>query len=395
MRRASILVLACSGALAPGCGSSTTDATSTTTASTTTTSPTTTTGGSGGQGQGGGGAGAGGATSAGGAGGAGGTTSAGGAGGAGADYTPTPGDIQYGAHLPLPAGESILFNDWNSTPNRLLAMKPDGSGVTEIFRAYRLWSLGGTPDGAKVAFACGDPKQKEHYGLDLGDAIQHTWLYDAASQAITLLAKGNINDECHLFGPGAKSLYVCRRYDFKADMTSKGYRIGRIDVATQAFDWLAPDAAGEMTLHPTPTLDETALFFTHIAIAGGKQSRSIEREAIPPGAPTVISKSTSAPRLSPDGTRLLYTDYGQGGTLWSSKPDGTDPVKVVDRAASDARFSPDGARVVYLLSDQANNCQHVEIAKADGSESATPTRLRDCVGKNEFVTAVDWVSRPN
>jgi hypothetical protein len=68
-------------------------------------------------------------------------------------------------------------------------------------------------------------------------------------------------------------------------------------------------------------------------------------------------------------------------------------VKIVDAQASDAHWSPDGARVVYLLDDQPNNCQHIEIAMADGSEVASPMRLRDCAGTGEFITAVDWVSR--
>lgn len=337
-------------------------------------------------------------TAGGGAGGSGGTTTggtAGAAGGGGAiEFIPTPADIDYGADAPIPTGQSILFNDWNAFPNTVSAMSPDGTGAIPVFHAYRVWSMGATAAGDRIAFACGDPKQEEHYGLNLGDAIQHSWLYDTATEQISLLSHGNINDECHLFGPGGQSLYLCRRYDFQPDFSNKGYRLGRIDLSTLAFEFLTPDQATILDIDPAPTPDEASLLFTRITISGGKQSRSVMKEPLPMAAPTELRADAGSPRLSPDGQRYLYVDYTDTGNLWSSKLDGTDPVKVVNRPAGGARYSPDGARIVYQLYDGAANCNHVEIVAADGSEADSPTRVRDCSVTGEFITEVAWIDRP-
>jgi hypothetical protein len=253
--------------------------------------------------------------------------------------------------------------------------------------------MGATPGGDRVAFACGDPKQKEHYGLELGDAIQHSWLYDSAGQQITLLANGNINDECHLFGPDGEHVYVCRRYDFQSDFTNKGYRLGRIELASLAFEFLSPEVANELHLDPVPLAGEAEMLFTRIVIAGGKQKRSVSKQPLPSGAASELRADAGSPRLSPDGTRYLYVDYTDMGTLWSSKLDGTDPVKVVDRQASGARYSPDGSSVVYLVDAEGVSCQHVEVVKADGSEADMPVRIRDCTMTGEFITEVAWVDR--
>jgi len=328
-----------------------------------------------------------------------GTTTSGGTGGAAGgggaiEFIPTPADIEYGADSPIPKGQSILFNDWNASPNTVSAMSPDGTGAVPIFHAYRVWSMGATTTGERLAFACGDPKQEEHYGLSLGDAIQLTWLYDAATEQISLASHGNLNDECHLFGPGEKNLYVCRRYDFQPDFSNKGYRLGRIDLTTLDFEFLTPDAAGILDIDPAPTPDEASLLFTRITIAGGKQTRSVMQEPLPAAAPTELRKDAGGPRLSPDGQRYLYVDYTDMGSLWSSKLDGTSPVKVVNRPGVGARYSPDGAKIVYQLYDDALNCNHLEVVAADGSEADAPTRVRDCGSTGEFITEVAWIDRP-
>src|SRR6185369_14945365 len=115
------------------------------------------------------------------------------------DIPLTPGDIQFAALNPLPAGEQILFNDWNPSPNVLKSMTPDGATTTDVFAAYRVWSMGVSHAAGSIAFSCGDPQQEEHYGVNIGDAIQNTWVYDVAAQTAKLVAPGNVNDECHTF----------------------------------------------------------------------------------------------------------------------------------------------------------------------------------------------------
>jgi len=327
---------------------------------------------------------------------------AGGAGGMGcvdtgpvsATFVPTPADIQFSAASLLPHGEQILFNDWNPSPNTLSSMTPDGLAVTKVFSAYRLWSFGVSHAGDTIAFACGDPQQEAHYqGLNLGDAIQHTWLFDAASQAATLLADGNVNDECHAFAPGDATLYVCRRYDFTNCFADKGYRLGALDLATKAFTFLSPEDPSTMALNPQPTPDGASLVFAEIQATSGGFVRTIQEMDLPAGTPSLVRDAAGFPGLSPDGTRYVYADYTDGGKLWVSTLDGSAKQRIAPQGDS-AAWSPDGASVAYLAADTSVSCNHVDVVKADGSTATAPVRVRDCTKTNEFITELAWIVRP-
>jgi hypothetical protein len=271
-----------------------------------------------------------------------------------------------------------------------------GGAKTLIFSAMRVWSMGATRNGAKIAFACGDAKQEEHYGTAFGDAIQHTWIYDSATQSAEVIAYGNINDECHRFGPGDTSLFVCRRHDFQADGSFKGYQIGRIDLATQAFDFLTPDVTSELTLNPEPTPDGASFLYTHIVIDGGKQQSTVESLPLPPaGAPQVLEDNAGHAVLSPDGKFFTYQDYSQGGVILISAADGKGPqIQLTAQKGGDVTFSPDGTQIAFLTDDPVANCSHIDAVKTDGSESDHPRRLLDCSQNHEFITQLSWVKTP-
>jgi WD40 repeat protein len=343
--------------------------------------------------------------SVGGAGGSTTSTAGGGSGGGGyscpeggfAPYTPTPEEIDFEAVNPLPSGAQILFNTW-AQPDSVYSLSVDGSTATEIFRAYRVWSLGASHAGDKLAFACGDPLQLEHYGIATLDAIQHTWLYDVATESATLLADGTINDECHQFSADDTALYVCRRYDWKCDpewyTVNKGYRIGRIDLATQDFTFITELGASLLDLHPQPNADETSMLFTRVTIDGGDQSRAIMQKDLPSGTPSALRDNANAPTLSPDGLSYVYTDYDEGGLLYASDLAGTSETLVVEAQVTSVRFSPDGTRVAYLRWDNTDGCSHIETAAVDGSQASAPTRIRDCGETDEFITEIAWIDRP-
>jgi hypothetical protein len=206
--------------------------------------------------------GAGGTTSDGGSGpsGPGPTTGVGGGGGAGGfeEYIPTAEDIDFVAHGAVPSGEQILFNDW-AVPDTLRSMQTDGSNVVDIFSAYRIWRMSTSRAGTRLAFSVGDSQQEAHFGITIGDAIQHTFIYDFATQTVELLAWGNINDECHHWGPGDTEIYVCRRYDFMPDNTNKTYRLGEITVTDGAFQFLVDEEDLVLTLNPQVTDDGSEL----------------------------------------------------------------------------------------------------------------------------------------
>jgi hypothetical protein len=307
---------------------------------------------------------------------------------------PTPDDIQFAAVNPLPTGEQLLYNDWNGSPNAVYSSKIDGTGQVEVFRGFRVWAMGVSHTVDKIAFSCGDPKQKEHYGLDIGDAIQHTWMYDVATQKITAVSRGNLNDECHTFSPNDKTLYVCRRYDFALSgemVTNKGWRIASIDVASLSSTFLSPDVEREFHLTPSPTPDGKELWYSITKLTPPTQKYSIVKTTLPAGgASTLIKADASRPVLSPDGTKYVYSDPLQKSALFVSDVGGTMGIKIAN-GGTEVRWSPDGTRVAFLTYDSTGNCSHIEHVKADGTEVDTPTRVLDCTKSKLFVTELAWV----
>ncbi len=305
---------------------------------------------------------------------------------------PTAADIQFSAVAALPSGEQILFNDWISAPNAVYSMHPDGTAATKIFEAYRVWSMGVSQYGNHIAFACGDPMQEQHYGLTLGDAIQNTFVYDAATQSASALSWGNINDECHTFSASGDAVYVCRRYDFQSDGSSKGYRLGRIDTGSGAFAFLTPDVTNQFHLHPEPTPDG-ALLYTRIDVTPpSTQHRSIRRLS-PCGDDTLVLDNASGDAVSPDGTRFAYQDYGDNRKIYVANLDGSGAVKIADREGTNLAFSPDGTRLAYLYNDAGANCSHIDVVHTDGSDAQSPTRVRDCGQTGEMITELSWITR--
>lgn len=334
------------------------------------------------------GAGGGGAPSTGGGG-----ASAGGGGAGGSEpFVPTPEDVQFQSVNPMPLGEWLVINDWNPSPNEVLVMRPDGTNEVTIFRAYRIWSMGVSQDRDRIAFAAGDPEQEAHYGVTLGDAIQPTFIYDATLEAAQNLTYGNLSDECHRFGPGDKFLYVCRRYDYDAEGGFKGYRIARIDLETTELTFLADLDPASMTLHAEPNADESQLYFTRVPIPG---ARSISRAPLPNASPEeTFLEDASTPVLSPDGTRMLLQDSTQQGSIVAIDLETQSKVLVAQGPdLSNAAWSPDGSKVAFLRWDDGAVCSHVEIASADGSDVAEPTRVHDCADSGRFVTQLEWILR--
>ncbi|MBX3129924.1 MAG: hypothetical protein KF718_24620 [Polyangiaceae bacterium] len=348
-------------------------------------------------------AGSGGAAGAAGAGGGASGGSAGSAGAAGSSGAagapsypkPEPADVSFSAGSALPSGEQLLFSDWNASPNTVSRIGVDGGGEAVVFRAYRIWSLGANADASRLAFACGDPQQAQNYGIALGDAIQHTWLYDTATQSASVLSWGNLNDECHRFNATSSALYVCRRYDFEQNAAqqwvNKGYQLGRLQVADGAFELLTPVVSGRLELHPVPSADETLVYFTRILIAGGSQQRTIVRRSLSTDEELDVRPSATLQDISPDFQRMVFQNSADQSKLWVSKLDGSEAVRVADRSGTNARFSPDGQKVAFLYGE-TQSCSHIEIVAADGSEEDSPTRVRDC--GSAFVADLLWIDRP-
>lgn len=310
---------------------------------------------------------------------------------------PTAADIEFSAQNPLPQGESIVYNDWG-TPNAVRAMRPDGSDPTLLFTALRVWSMGVMPGGSKIAFSATDPAQETNYGLTYLDSIQHTWLYDTATQQVDLVSHGNINDECHLFGPGGTALYLCRRFDFGYDGDQghfKGWQLGRLDLACgtyQAFGMLQNNV---FELNPAPLVsgatgqDVSELLFTRITLTPpSTQKREIRRMRLDDASSESFLADADNPVVSPDGKRFLYRSRATPRGLYARDVAGGTPVLIVAEDVTNPVWSPDGTRVAYLLQDPSQ-CSHIEVRAADGTGDAT--RLLDCVDSGQFVTKLSWI----
>lgn len=317
----------------------------------------------------------------------------GGAGAAGAGVPAvSAAEIGYDSKTALPSGQSILFNDWASTPNRVLAMTPDGATVTEVFAAARVWSMGVSHKVDRIAFSSADPQQQAHYGVTTGDAIQNTWMYDVATTGVELMCGGNVNDECHAFSPDDKLLYVCRRAGFADGASPPSYALARVDTSTRVAEQLTEPSPTSLALHPQPLPGDQTVLYTEVTLSGTKQSRAIRALDLATKKSTEVRAGASLGSVSADGTRYVFTDTAKGG-LWVAPIAGGAAVQVTADAGTSAKFSPDGGKIVYLLDDKAGNCSHVMVVPTDGSGKGAPTKVRDCVTSKEFITQLAWVVR--
>ncbi|HSD87923.1 MAG TPA: hypothetical protein VLB44_10435, partial [Kofleriaceae bacterium] len=168
------------------------------------------------------------------------------------DAGPGPADdMHLQAGPPLPAGSWLLANRWAPAPDAVFALDPAdlGGAARTVFSADRVWSMGASADGRVILFSGHDPMREQEFGLTLSDSIQNSFAFDTQTRTIALLAPvgsgwANVNDEC--FQPSADRayVYVCRRYDFTAQGSFLGWRLGRIRVDDGSFEFLRPDASG-------------------------------------------------------------------------------------------------------------------------------------------------------
>lgn len=87
---------------------------------------------------------------------------------------------------------------------------------------------------------------------------------------------------------------------------------------------------------------------------GQSQGPRIERIVYPDGKPEVLQKGASYPRLSPDGSKLVYITFQpdlSGNEIFVANADGSDAVRLVSQtdfvAIDSPIFSPDGKYVIF------------------------------------------------
>jgi dipeptidyl aminopeptidase/acylaminoacyl peptidase len=315
------------------------------------------------------------------------------------DYTPTPDQVNFKALNPMPQGEQLVVGFWASSGvDNVKTMNPDGTGAKKLFEVHRIWSMGVSRAVDKIAFASGDPEQEKHFCLTIGDAIQHTWMYDVATQQATLIAGGNVNDECHTFGPGDKNLYICRRQDFKKvgdDFINRSYRVGRINLQDNTFAQLTDESGYDMSLHGVPSEDESQLYYTLVEVP--ENTRTLMRKPMtsaPDAGADIFLDEAGAMAISPDGKKFVYANSADKSALYIADiatPNA--PTKLTSANGNDVAFSPDGTKIAYLIWDDTKLCSHIDVVKTDGSQVDDPTRIHDCVS-SDSPSELAWVVKP-
>ncbi|MBK9035614.1 MAG: hypothetical protein IPL61_30875 [Myxococcales bacterium] len=312
---------------------------------------------------------------------------------------PTAADIRFTPIAALPSGAWLLYNDWSTDPNRLYALPASdlGGARRELFQANRVWAFGARADGSEVLFSAWDAEQEAHFGVTIGDAIQNTFAYDTATQAVRAVSWGNQNDECHTFAPDGATAFVCRRYDFQPDTSYRGWRLGRLQLADGSFEFVRAEQSTQFEFHPTPVPGTSQLLF-ELRDKPPASGSTIWSRDLMTGVETMVKASARRPTLAPDGARLLFqnaADRNRWYVMDLAQPATPAALVSATLGVGSARWAPDGAAIVYTVSDDANSCDDLETVAIAGLVAATPARVRVCAtGDREFITNIAWVVVP-
>jgi Tol biopolymer transport system component len=131
-----------------------------------------------------------------------------------------------------------------------------------------------------------------------------------------------------------------------------------IDAPAELAPILLRGSEQEAFFNPIWSPDGAYLYFAHAQATddqtGNPFQYDIERMAYPDGEPEIIVQDAFWPRLSSDGSRLVYITFDTAdysNDLYVANADGSDPILLVpseDFLAVDAPlFSPDNAHIIF------------------------------------------------
>ncbi len=82
------------------------------------------------------------------------------------------------------------------------------------------------------------------------------------------------------------------------------------------------------------------------------------------------------PDISPDGTKIVYTDGGESGNIWVMNVDGTNPVQLTTSGSEFyPSWSPDGNQILYTSTSDGDG--DIYVMNADGSSKTNITNNGD------------------
>ena len=90
--------------------------------------------------------------------------------------------------------------------------------------------------------------------------------------------------------------------------------------------------------------------------------------------------SLSAPELSPNGEKIIFTDSGNG--LWVMNRDGSDPHAITFKDDIDPTWSPDGSMIAFASSRSGQ--RQLYVANANGKQVEQVTGLNNMGGRSSW-----------
>ena len=253
-----------------------------------------------------------------------------------------------------PDGKTLIFPDGKSShsPSAIYALDLESSKAHPITKPPSFWdgdaSPQFSPDGSRIAFVRG-----------IEGWVRDLYVTDASG-----------GEPTRLTSDGRMVSTLSWTADGK-DVVFSSNRGGKFSL------WRIPATGGTPERLSVGTEDATGPAISrkgdHLAYVQGSSIWSIRRVDLkaPKGAPTTILSSTqedSAPKLSPDGTKVAFQSHRSGTQeVWVAGTDGSNPVKVTSFEKSltgSPSWSPDGKQLAFDARPQGRS--HIYAIQVDG-----------------------------
>jgi TolB protein len=251
-----------------------------------------------------------------------------------------------------------------------------------------------SPDGRSVVYASYQ-----------NDAIELRLLDVSSGESRSLLADGAVNVEPRWSPDGTRLAFVSTAYEgrwhiFVAPLKPDG-RLGPPERITEDRDSGLPRyyyGVRDQYLSPTWSPDGKDLIFIsnrgHIWGSGGFWRMPARAGTEPRELRYEETTWKARPDWSRDGKRVVYSSYvgRQWHQLWLMTADGGDPLQLTYRAgdATAPRWSPDGTRVAFISNEKGNTALRIVDVPGGNVQPIEATRrvYRDPVGRLR-LTVVD------
>lgn len=236
--------------------------------------------------------------------------------------------VQFKVQCVLAARTGVIaFVDY-SRSSTIVVMNPDGSNQGDLNHGYQpSWSR----DGTKLVYSA-------------TECDYYTYLCTGSLAVVDPITRQITNLTAARFG---YSPDWSPTEDVIVYVNGETYRPYLFDVATSTSTPInIPENI--ITYHPSWSPDGTQIVASCFPAGGNSGLCIFNRDGsgfrlIPTGFGD--ASFLGDPSWSPDGTRIVFWKYSPAQTIYTIKPDGTDPRSIV--AGASASWSPDGSEIIF------------------------------------------------